>query len=97
MARHSEKIRYMVCVLWLKGYSLGMISVFFGRAGWPVTVNQVWGIVMKSPYRKRSRMGINERQNHLDILKGNRLDEGALKEWAFIADPATTRGATRWD
>mgnify|MGYP001585178768 CR=1 FL=1 len=81
--RHSDKLRFMVIVLWLHGYSIGNIGVRISRAiGARYHNDHIWSIIRNSGF-KRSRMSPADRQIVLDELKANRLDDGAIKDWVF--------------
>lgn len=94
--KNSDTVRYLAYVMWLNGSSLSSVAAQVTAAtGEAYLSAHVWKIIQRSPYRKRSDMSQNERQNHLDILAGERLDGGKLKASAFIARPMSDRRKTR--
>lgn len=83
---YSDRLKYTIYVLWLHGYSYGKCAAYtspFARES--LSNTQIGSIIRRSPYHGRKLMSDEERQKHLDILKSNRLDRGAIEEWVFTA------------
>ena len=84
----NDEARYIAFVLWLGGSSLSAVAAQVTAATREVYLSgHVWKLIQRSPYRKRSAMTQDERQNHLDLLATERLDRGKLSASAFRARP----------
>lgn len=85
---YSDPLKYAVLVLWLHGYSCGQIARRVSPlARERLTRANINAIVRRSPYNQRRAMSDEERQRHLDILKQERLDNGRIEDWVFVAAP----------
>lgn len=69
--RHTDPDKYVVFVLWMKGYSERSISYVMG-----MRVKQIAGIIGRSEYKGRSMMTDHERRMRLMELKEIRMDDG---------------------
>lgn len=95
---HEDATRYVVYVMWLKGYTASTI------AQWTrLSPKQISGIVTRSEYHNRARMTSNERHRYLSELKairlgtdGQSLDGGILDKLAdwkpLPLHPTQTKG-----
>jgi hypothetical protein len=91
--RHSERVRYIVYVLWLIGYSQRAIA-----GALKLRTKQVAGIIEGSVYKDRAAMDDRFRQDRLDDLKSIRFDEagvaldgGSLDKVPFRIKPLSDR------
>lgn len=86
--RLPDSVKYVVYVLWLHGYTQGQISLHVStKLRRVVTPSQIRNAVRRSPYDGRSRMSTEERQRHLDILRQDRIDRFAIRDYVFTAGP----------
>lgn len=89
----NDRVRYIVYVLYLGGFSLSMIGTRVG-----LRTKQVAGVVANSEFTNRAAMTLDERNAKLAELKairrgedGRDLDGGILTEEAFTARPLKGR------
>lgn len=68
--RHSDSVKYVVCVLWLIGHSERTIAGVLS-----LRRKQVAGIITRSDYAGRSTMTDHERAEKLKELRDIRFDE----------------------
>ena len=93
--QYPDHLKYAMYVLWLHGYSYSQIASALQKfAQFRLEAKNVDAIIRRSPYNRRKDMDDAERQQHLDILKSERIDRAGgivIKDWAFKADPITDR------
>lgn len=94
--RHSDRVTYIIFVLWLIGHPERAIAAAAG-----LRRKQVAGVIQNSEYRNRAGMSNAERQAKLDELAAIRVDEasgalldaGALNRIPFKILPLSSRQA----
>jgi hypothetical protein len=69
--RHTDPDKYVIFVLWLKGYSERSISYVMG-----MRVKQIAGIIGRSEYKGRTGMTDHARRMVLMELKAIRYEDG---------------------
>jgi hypothetical protein len=70
-ARHSDAVKYIVYVFWLRGHTEIQCAVAAG-----LRKKQVAGLIAKSPYANRTAMSDEERQQFLSGLEEIRFADG---------------------
>ena len=95
--RHGDQTQFVVLVLWIAGFSAGVIAAQVG-----LRRSQVLGVVNRSPFAKRSTMSDRERQSELDTLRAVRsedggppLDGGVLANFDWKIQPISDRRKMR--
>lgn len=82
-----ERIHYIIFVLWMHGYSLQRVSDTVSKlTGDRWTRHRIWNVIQPTPFSSRSSMSLALRQRHLDNLKAERMDDGALRDFVFVAN-----------
>jgi hypothetical protein len=84
-AKWSQKVKYIVTVLWMHGGSTEReiaASLTASNLSGPMNRDQVKGILNQTGYRSLDRA---ERQKVLDALKNDRLDGNLIPERCFSA------------
>lgn len=89
-ARHDDRTKFIVYVLWLHGLSESEVGIIAG-----LRRKQVAGIIGKSDYRNRSAMTVGERLDKLRELKAVRYDDsGCAIDSGMLPDRVFTPKAT---
>lgn len=78
--RNRDRDRFVVAVLWMRGWPVSAISAWYG-----LTSGAVRGLVHRLPDPPRSALSVAARQAVLDRLKADRADDGLLDDNDFIA------------
>lgn len=84
---YSDGHRFIISVLWLRGFSEAQIGTAMRRYGVLMTRKSVSGQIGQTPFRGRDKMPLEVRQRFLDRLKAKRLDGGILPDEMFEAKP----------
>lgn len=77
--RHGDSVKYVVCVLWLIGYSERMIASVLS-----LRPKQVAGIVTRSEYGGRSGMSDQIRAEKLKELESVRIEDGVSLDGGML-------------
>lgn len=79
--RKTDRDRFIVTVLWMRGWPAAKIAAWY-----KLTPGKVRGWTTRLPYPKRSELSQDERQQILDDLKADRCDDGLLADRDFVAE-----------
>lgn len=82
----DDATKFTIFVCWLHGCSLFGVAMEVARTRQIVLdTDFIWGQIRNSPYRRRASMTMEQRQDHLDLLKSARLDEYRIADKMFKA------------
>ena len=86
--KYSDRHRYIMSVLWLRGHSYDQIAGVAERFGvMGMNRARVYGVIAQTPFNGRDKMPAEMRQRFLDKLKAERLDGGILPAEMFEVMP----------